>query len=514
VTGSTTVNLVPQPTAVRDQLAQLLVVRIGSNLPPVRTVDEDAQRMAELQAACPVGGLLLFNGGASTRATLDQLQRGSAIPLLVAADVERGVGQQVRGSALFPHAMAFGRLASDAAAAVSRFARFTAEEARAAGIHIAMAPVADVSTNPRNPIISIRAFSEDARSAAELVASYVASAESAGLLTTAKHFPGHGDTQQDSHDSLPVVPKSLDELRECELLPFGAAIDAGCSAVMTAHVAFPQVDPSGLPATLSPNLIEQLLRTEMGFNGVVISDSLLMAGVRDRFATEGELARAALAAGVDLLLDVADPVAVVDHLAACIADGSLDRRRVDEALGRVLALKQRAFGPAPDVSASNSQAGEVARRAVEIVAGNRANRPLDPGRPLAAILLKPFASPLDPPEQPLADALRRQFREVQYVELGPDAVADQLAAAGELARGADQLLLAMIARPAAWHAFGLLPSQREFVRRITSERAAVVVSLGVPHVLADFPDAAVAVCTYSDVAVSQQALAQFLVANR
>ena len=227
MTGSTTVNLVPQPTAVRDQLAQLLVVRIGSNLPPVRTVDEDAQRMAELQAACPVGGLLLFNGGASTRATLDQLQRGSAIPLLVAADVERGVGQQVRGSALFPHAMAFGRLASDAAAAVSRFAQFTAQEARAAGIHIAMAPVADVSTNPRNPIISIRAFSEDARSAAELVASYVASAESAGLLTTAKHFPGHGDTQHDSHDSLPVVNKSLDELRECELLPFGAAIDAG-----------------------------------------------------------------------------------------------------------------------------------------------------------------------------------------------------------------------------------------------------------------------------------------------
>jgi beta-N-acetylhexosaminidase len=143
------------------------------------------------------------------------------------------------------------------------------------------------------------------------------------LLSTAKHFPGHGDTHQDSHDSLPSVAKTREELRACELVPFQAAIDAGCSLVMTAHVAFPDIDPSGLPATLSSVLLKDLLRGEMGFTGVVCSDSLLMAGVRDLFETEGEMALAALNAGVDLLLDIKEPAVVVDYLTECVSNGSL-----------------------------------------------------------------------------------------------------------------------------------------------------------------------------------------------
>jgi beta-glucosidase-like glycosyl hydrolase len=512
------------PSELRDRLAQLLMVRIGSNLPPVVVVDEDEARMAELLKQCPIGGLLLFNGTKSgTPDALKRLQAKSRFPLLVASDIERGVGQQVRGYTLFPHAAALARSSSG----VGFFLETVVREAREAGIHVTFAPVADVNTNRRNPIIAIRAFSEDPERAAHLTASYVSLAENSGLLTTAKHFPGHGDTHQDSHDSLPSVAKSLDELRKCELLPFQAAIDAGCSLIMTAHVAFPQIDPSGLPATLSPLLLKNLLHDEMGFKGVVCSDSLLMAGVRDLFENEGAMALAALNAGVDLLLDVKDPVAVVDHLAACVANGTLTEGRVDEAFERVCKLKSKVFDRAPialpvprglSVEMTDEQlailsANAAAHEAVEITAAAPGMLPLDPERSLVAILVKPFVTAIDPPEQPLAAALRERFRNVRYIELGPQADEAMFVTAREQALAAEQLVVAMIVRPAAWHAFGLLTPQTEFVRQLTAERRAIVASLGVPRVLDEYPAAAVQICTYSDVPVSQQAMADVLLAG-
>lgn len=509
-------NLSPPPTGLRERLAQLIMVRIGSNLPPVVVVDDDEARIATLLERCPIGGLLLFNGTkALTPRALRRLQASSKYPLLVGSDIERGVGQQIRGYTLFPHAAALAR-SSDG---VGFFLESVVPEAREAGIHITFAPVADVNTNRRNPIIAIRAFSGDPERAAHLTASYVWIAEDSGLLTTAKHFPGHGDTHQDSHDSLPSVAKSLDELRACELLPFQAAIDAGASLVMTAHVAFPQIDPSGLPATLSPTILKNLLRDEMGFAGVVCSDSLLMAGVRDLFDNEGEMALAALNAGVDLLLDVKAPVIVVDYLVSCVANGALSEDRVYEAFERVWALKRKAFeNMYADVGRSAdgdlAAASRIAWEAVEISADAGDVLPFDPQRPLVAILLKPFETAIDPPEQPLAAALRERFREVRYIELGPRANAAALDDARQQALAAEQLVVAMIVRPAAWHAFGLLASQAEFVRQVTTERPAVVASLGVPYALDDYPAAALRICTYSDVAVSQQALADVLLAGR
>jgi beta-N-acetylhexosaminidase len=505
--------------SLREKLAQLIFVRIGSNLPPIRVVEEDEERVARLLERCPVGGLLLFNGGPRTRDSLDRLQKIAAVPLLVAADIERGVGQQVRGFTLFPHAMAFEQLDSEATVAVREFAAVLAREARSAGIHISFGPVADVNTNPKNPIIATRAYSEDSGRAATLAAAYVKAAESAGLLTTAKHFPGHGDTHQDSHDSLPSVPRSLEQLEACELMPFRAAVEAGCSLVMTAHVAYPAIDPTGLPATLSRPILDGVLRQQLSFPGVICSDSLLMTGVRSRFANEEEMALAALSAGVDLLLDINEPARVVDFLCGCVERGTLEPQPVDEAFERVWALKQRVFlhqtGDAPsDHNQTDHPAAalaqRVAREAITLRGHNGRALPFNPARPLVAILLKPFETPIDPPEQPLAAAMRKRFHDVKYLQLGPHADAAAMDAAYHLARGADQLLVAMIVRPAAWHAFGLRPEQDAFVRWVTSEREVVLVSLGMPYALDDYPDAAIRICTYSDVPVSQQALAEFL----
>jgi beta-N-acetylhexosaminidase len=506
---------------VREKIAQLIFVRIGSNLPPVRRVEEDVDRVDELLDHCPVGGLLLFNGGSETKGALERLQSKSRIPLLVGADIERGVGQQVKGYPLFPHAMALGRHDRS----IDAFIEATVRQARDVGIHITFAPVTDVATNPLNPIIAIRAFSEDPERAAHITAQYVTLAEEAGLLTTAKHFPGHGDTHQDSHDSLPSVTKFLEELRECELRPFQAAIDAGCSLVMTAHVAFPNIDPSSLPATLSPVLLKNILRDEMGFQGAVCSDSLLMSGVRDRFSNEGEMALATLRAGVDLLLDLRDPCAVVDYLVSCVESETLAESRVDEALARVLELKRKAFA-LPHASEKSAAAASdqrftqysetVAKEAIEILDDSgRPALPFEADKPLVAILLKPFETAIDPPEQPLAAALRERFRDVTYWQIGPNADSAAYASAYELAKVAKQLLVAMIVRPAAWHAFGLRPPQSEFAQKLTAERSDVVLaSMGVPYALQDFSRAAVRVCTYSDVPVSQYAMADFLLGVR
>ena len=255
---STEFNL-PANISLREKIAQLVFVRIGSNLPPVRTAEQDEERVAKLLDECPVGGLLLFNGGPEIKQTLERLQKRSTVPLLVAADIERGVGQQVKGYTLFPHAMAFGTMnESDGNSALRSFAQILAHESRDAGIHITFSPVADVSTNPRNPIIVTRAFSDDVERVSQLVSLFVNEVQSRGIHATAKHFPGHGDTEKDSHDSLPTVARSREQLAACELKPFQAAMDAGCELIMTAHVAYPALDPSGTPATLSPVILQNL----------------------------------------------------------------------------------------------------------------------------------------------------------------------------------------------------------------------------------------------------------------
>lgn len=510
--------------SLREKISQLVFVRVGSNMPPVRTVEQDEARVAQLLKECPIGGLLLFNGGVDAKKSLERLQAESRIPMLVGSDIERGVGQQVRGCTVFPHAAAFDMLGADAESAVAEYGRVLASEARDIGIHITFAPVADVNSNPRNPIINTRAFSEDTERAAALTRAYVAAAETAGLYTTAKHFPGHGDTEGDSHDSLPSLPLTMEQLRVRELVPFRAAVEAGCALVMTAHVSYSAIDPSGAPATLSPIILQQLLRGELGFQGVICSDSLLMAGVRDRFEREEEMALAVLNAGVDLLLDLAEPLKVVGYLCECVDAGRLTTERVDEAFGRLWAIKQRVLATAtsdsmPRDAQSKTAAGVLAKRvavgAIKIVGdGGGAALPFDASVPAVAILLKPFETPIEPPEQPLGAALRERFRDARYVQLGPKANAASYESARELSRGAKQLVVAMIVRPAAWYAFGLQPEQAAFVRAVLVERNDVVlVCLGVPSALEAYQGAAVRICTYSDVPVSQQALAEFLLAG-
>ncbi|MEP0546251.1 MAG: glycoside hydrolase family 3 protein [Rhodothermales bacterium] len=506
---------------LRSKAAGLLVVRLGSNMKPPRRAEEDAVGVAGLLDRYPIGGVILFNGTwPETRATLIGLQRRAARPLLVMTDMERGLGQQVAGATMFPHAAAFGAL-DDAEEAVERFARAGAREALACGVHVTFSPVADVNRNPDNPIISTRAFGDEPEPVAALVAAYVRGCRAEGLLSTAKHFPGHGNTTEDSHAVLPTVSDSRDVLERTDFVPFRAAIEAGCELVMTAHVAYPALDPSGRPATLSAPILQGLLRDELGFEGVVISDSLHMGGIQSEGQSEVDLAIEQVRAGVDLLLDAQDPAAIIEGLAAAVERGDLDEAVLDRALARADRLRDRLtdrFGadvftePGEAVAASEVGAEEHAwlatRTARHAVTGDAVR--FETGEGLLAVLVKPHASHLDPPEQPLGAALRAALPGVTYREVGPGTDADARAAIVEEARAAQRVLVALVVKPAAWHAFGLPPEQQAFVEALVGAQPAVVASLGSPRVLEDFVGAAGRLCTFSDAPVAQRALADVL----
>ncbi len=504
-----------------EKAAQLVMVRLGSNMPPPVTVAEDAERVARLLERYPLGGLVVFNGTRDeTPGVLAALQAHSPFPLLVGTDMERGVGQQLRGATVFPHAMAFSRLGDEAEDAVETAARIAAREALACGIHITFAPVADVNLDPRNPIIATRAFGSDPATAARLAAAYVRGARAEGLLTTAKHFPGHGNTAADSHAELPVVRSDRATWERTDAVPFRATLAAGTDLVMTAHLAYPALDPSGAPATASPRILRDLLRREMGFTGAVITDSLLMGAIRTD--DSGAQAAALVRAGVDLLLDVPDPGAAVEGLVRAVEAGTLAADRLDEAFRRVQALKQRLvdrFGPdvftrppaAPVGSAAHrARADDVAFRALTV---HRTPGPLLPeadGDGLLVVLVRPHASHLDPPEAPLGAMLRTALPRAAYAEAGPDAGPDVFDRITAQALRARRVVLALVVKPAAWHAFGLRPAQQAFADRLAGRRPVEVVALGSPTILERFPAAPVHACTYSDVEPSQRALVRFL----
>ena len=285
-----------------------------------------------------VGGFIVFGGTReAVTALTGRLVRDAGRPLLLSADMERGAGQQVAGLTELPPPAALAALGS--LDPVRAAGRLTATEARSVGINWLLGPVADLDLAPENPIVQTRAFGADPAAVAVRVAAWIEGAQQGGGLTCVKHFPGHGRTTLDSHDRTPTVDASADELDRTDLVPFRAAIAAGVDAVMTCHVAFPALDPTGLPATRSSAIIGRL-RTGLGFDGLVVTDALIMEGFSPA-AGAAEAARASFRAGVDLMLYPPDVAATVGALEAEGRDaagaGRLEAalRRYARALARV-----------------------------------------------------------------------------------------------------------------------------------------------------------------------------------
>lgn len=270
---------------------------------------------------------------------LNRLQRDSKLPLLFAADFERGVAIRLMGTTNFPHAMAFG--ADGKIEDAEMFGRITAEEARAIGVHWNFFPDADVNSNPANPIINTRSFGEDPKQVGDLVAAYIKGAHEGGMLTTVKHFPGHGDTATDSHLGVASVNGDREHLESIELPPFRQAIAAGVDSVMVAHVTVPALDsdPDHV-ATISPLVVSDLLEKQLGFKGVVVTDALDMAGLTHLFANNiGRAAVEAFKAGNDLLLIPADLPASYQAMVMAVESGEISRQRLNHSVLKILKIK-------------------------------------------------------------------------------------------------------------------------------------------------------------------------------
>src|SRR5579871_3662173 len=270
---------------------------------------------------------------------LNRLQNDSKLPLLFAADFERGVSMRLMGTTVFPHAMAFG--ANGDTADAEAFGRITAEEARAIGIHWNFFPDADVNSNPANPIINTRSFGEDPKQVGEMVAAYIRGAHAGGMMTTAKHFPGHGDTATDSHLSLSQVTADRARLDSVELPPFEQAIAAGTDSVMVAHVTVPALDSDpNRVGTTSPSIVTGLLKDQLKFKGIIVTDALDMAGLTRLYAGNiGREAVDAFKAGNDLLLIPADLEASYRAMLAAVRSGEIPMARLNASVRKLLEAK-------------------------------------------------------------------------------------------------------------------------------------------------------------------------------
>ena len=398
-----------------------------------------------------VGGFLLFGGrepapnvllnAGYSRSVLGQslaaasitnrLQAISALPLLNSADFETGVGFRLTGATTFPRAMAFGAAGDDRLAFEA--GRITAQEGRALGIHVNFAPVADVNNNPRNPVINTRSFGEDPAAVGTLAAAYVRGLTEGGMLATLKHFPGHGDTDTDSHLGLPLISHPRSRLDRVELPPFEAGIEAGASAVMTSHIELPSLDPQpGRPATLSHAIVTGLLRETLGFDGLVYTDSMRMRGVTN-LVEPGEAAVTAIGAGHDIVLHSPDDPAVFSGLKQAVEDGTLTQARVDASVQRVLEAKARlglhrnrsvSVDTLPLVvgtRAHRAVAAEVSRRGMTLIKDERGDVPLTVPRSASVLYLSVLDYPSGwgngAPSRTFLPALTERWPNVTAVEV-------------------------------------------------------------------------------------------------
>ncbi|AFY88805.1 glycoside hydrolase family 3 protein [Chroococcidiopsis thermalis] len=346
--------------SLTELVAQMLVVRASGYLfdhqilyPSWEPTTDKLKRLVELG----VGGAILLGGSAAEIALkTQQLQSWATIPLLIAADIEEGVGQRFAGATWFPPPMAIGAIASHNLSLAQTYAAqmgaVTAQEALAVGINWVLAPVVDVNNNPDNPVINVRSFGDNPAIVSQLASAYIQGAKSYPVLTAAKHFPGHGDTAADSHLDLPVIPHSPARLAEIELPPFQAAIAAGVDAVMSAHLLIPSWDAEH-PATLSSHILTQQLRQNMGFEGLIVTDALVMGAIANRYGAN-EAPVLAVEAGADILLMPVDPEGAIQAVCTAVETGRISKERIRASVERIWKAKLQVSGENREQGAGTS----------------------------------------------------------------------------------------------------------------------------------------------------------------
>ncbi len=514
---------------LRQKVAQLVVIPFYGEAPNTRS--RDYRKFIHLVAEEGVGGLILVNhtGPRGIRraepyalaAFINRMQRVAKIPLIVGGDFERGASMRVDGTTLFPHAMTFA--AAQDTAATRYMGEITARDSRALGIQWVFFPVADVNSNPDNPIINIRSFGENPAAVSEHVRAYIEGARvnpKIRVLTTAKHFPGHGDTSIDSHLQLSSITSDRAHLEKIEFVPFRAAIEAHVDAVMTAHIAVPAIDAPDVPATLSSAMMTDLLRRDLKFNGLIVTDALEMGAVAKGFGV-GEVAVRAIAAGADVLLMPPDPEAAIRAVVAAVQQGRLTTKRIEDSVVRVLAAKQsvgldlaklvdlEAISDVIDSPEAAAKAQEITDRGVTLVKNEGGVfPPRDPRNACYFILAEGRYSNE-------GGDLTRELKgrgASSLFSLDPTLPDSELDGAAQKAAACQEVAVLAFASVGAYKGDLALPGgfPKLIDTLVASGRQVTLVSLGNPYLIRSFPKVAAYLTTYTPVSTAEISIAKAL----
>lgn len=515
---------------LREKAAQLLMPRIGGEYVAIGAGAYD--RMSYWVRELGVGGVIVTVGPPLEMAVkLNMLQNMAAVPLLVTADMEHGPGQVLNAGTILPYGLEngggtrFPPLMGLGATGEERFAyelgRITALEARAAGVHVTFAPVVDVNNNPANPIINTRSYSADPDLVSRMASAHVRGLQDHGMLATAKHFPGHGDTGVDSHVDLPLITVDKARADVVELPPYRAAFDADVAAVMSAHIAFPALTGDTIPATLNPRLLTGLLRDELKFDGIVFTDALDMGAIVDGWGS-GQAAVLALRAGADVLLQMMpeDVPLVLDAIVDAVQRGELSRERIDASALRVLRAKQRLglhanarvdIEKIPEIVGTREHleiAAEAAQRSITAVRNTAGLLPLRAERVLSIV----YTDDYDPVAgRAFQRALGAGVEHIATASITGAATNERLSELAQLADSADVVLFSAFIRVVAGKAgIGVAPHVAEAVTGIAARRPTVITAFGNPYVLQQFPSIETYVVAWAPWEPAQTAAAQAL----
>jgi beta-N-acetylhexosaminidase len=517
-----------QHMTLRDKVAQLVIVTSFGEAPSSRSAAyrDFVRSVRDLK----VGGMIVVNrvvGGSVRNAEpyamatfLNRMQRLAKVPLMVGGDFERGASMRVSGTPKYPHLMAYG--AARDLNLTRGLGLATAREARALGVHWVFAPVADVNNNPENPIINIRSFGENPTDVAAQVRAFIEGAHSDPahrVLTTVKHFPGHGDTAVDSHMGLAQLGADKTRMEAVELTPFREAIKAGVDSVMTAHMAVPAYEPDEIPATVSQKVLTGLLREQMSFGGLIVTDAMDMQGLTKQFPG-GEAAVRALEAGADILLMPPNPEAAINAVIAAVKEGRLTEKRIHQSASRILSAKARVglhkkklvdleqISDLIESADAEDQAQTAADKAVTLVRNNSNLLPLT--NPAGSCIWVLSESRYGQQGRRFAEEVRNRAPNARLQMFDSQVSSAEMDQALQKVGACDAHVIAAFVSVAAYRGnVGIGGQYPAFMEKLGASGTPVaLISLGSPYLLRHFPDVAAYVATYSPAPTSEVAAAK------
>jgi beta-N-acetylhexosaminidase len=520
----------PQPAWSKKILSTLtLEEKVGQLIMPAFQgvyLSSESPEFKEIQRQIQqnhVGGFILFAGDVYESAVLiDRMQSLAKIPLVIASDFERGASFRIRNTTSFPWNMAVGATGSEHWAFTQ--GRITGQEARALGVRWILAPVLDVNNNPANPVINIRSYGEDPSLVARLGAAFIQGVQQQGVLATGKHFPGHGDTSVDSHLELPVITADRERLRKVEFIPFRQAIESGVWSIMTAHLAVPALETQpNLPATLSSSVLQEVLKKELGFSNLVVTDSLVMAGLTKNFWS-GDSAVRALQAGVDVLLDPPQPDVVHQALLEALRRREISEERLDQSVEKILRAKAwlglpksrraslESVSKVINNPGSRQQAQQLADASVTLIRNSGNLLPLDVRRMRSALAVLVLGRDEKEETAVFEQELRRRIEGLTIQRISSASTEDELSDVFDKARASEVVICAVFARlVTGTGTVGLPQSLVEWVSQLQRfEKPVLMIALGSPYIVQQLPQLPAYLCTFSNADVSQVAAVKAL----